>query len=360
MITQATQQLIAAVRNPSSSEAKMKAAAQSLFNAAARATAFDANAALSELAGYISLDDLSRAAFVALVCGALVEHGCDPAPLSQPLIVRLQSLLEAAVRLADASSARTPKPEKEDDDTAQAFENTRQQLVHTMAGENAAWEALKQFWTPAIAVFSVAPSARAQARGLRDLAAKIANHHEGGHWLRLMLSVLDNESLLAIEPDTRLGMLARMSGVVENFQLNVLLMDVFPRAGLLARRRVPKRVADIARGLGPQQTDDTVTGVWNLCTWRAITPDLRLPDPSDYGASSGWIWNEGSPEDIPVFEGYRVILLGPASYSRSWRSQRMFDKLPATLEVERRLAKAEITDWLQRMATAKAASVAKT
>jgi hypothetical protein len=237
MITQATQQLIAAVRNPSSSEAKMKAAAQSLFNAAARATAFDANAALSELAGYISLDDLSRAAFVALVCGALVEHGCDPAPLSQPLIVRLQSLLEAAVRLADASSARTPKPEKEDDDTAQAFENTRQQLVHTMAGENAAWEALKQFWTPAIAVFSVAPSARAQARGLRDLAAKIAHHHEGGHWLRLMLSVLDNEPVLAIEPDTRLGMLARMSGVVENFQLNVLLMDVFPRAGLLARRR---------------------------------------------------------------------------------------------------------------------------
>src|SRR5262249_12863990 len=169
----------------------------------------------------------------------------------------------------------------------------------------------------AIAVFSVSPSARAEARGLRDLAAKIADHHEGGHWLRLLLSVLDKEPVLAIEPQTRRGMLARMSGVVDNFQLNVLLMDAFPRSGILARRRVPKRVADVARGLGPQQTSETVTGVWNLYTWRALEPGFGLPDPNNYGASNCWIWNEGSPEDIPVFAGRRVILLGPASYSRS-------------------------------------------
>jgi hypothetical protein len=146
-----------------------------------------------------------------------------------------------------------------------------------------------------------------------------------------------------------------MSGVVENFQLNVLLMDVFPRSGFLARRRVSKQVADIARGLGPQQSDDTVTGVWNLYTYQAIGLDLTLPSPSDYNASACWVWNEGSPEDIPVFEEHRVILLGPASYSRSWRSQRMFDKLPASLDIERQLSKNEAKDWLKRMATAKGA-----
>jgi len=356
MINQATQDLIATVCDPSSSEASMRAAAQSLLNAVAGATAAEANAALSELAGYISLDDLSRAAFLALVCGALVENGCDPSALSQPLSRRLQSLLESSARLADACITHMPKPEGEDDDPAEAFEKAKQQVARAMPLENAAWEALNEFWRPAIAVFSVSPSARAEAHGLRDLAAKVADHHEGGHWLRLMLSVLDNEPVLAIEPQTRLGMLARMSGVVDNFQLNVLLMDTFPRSGIPARRRVPKRVADVARGLGPQQTDDTVTGAWNLYTWRAIEPGLCLPDPSDYGARNCWVWNEGSPEDIPVFEGRRVILLGPASYSRSWRCQRMFDGLPANLAVERQLTEGEVTDWLQRMAAAKAAS----
>jgi hypothetical protein len=78
MIIQATQHLIATVRDASSNEEDMRAAAQSLLNATARGTAAQANAALSQLAEYISIDDLSRAAFLALVCGALVENGCDP------------------------------------------------------------------------------------------------------------------------------------------------------------------------------------------------------------------------------------------------------------------------------------------
>ncbi|HXG08344.1 MAG TPA: hypothetical protein VNK04_00995 [Gemmataceae bacterium] len=355
MVTAAIQHLLATVRDTSSSAADMRAAAQSLLSAVAQATVAEANAALAQLAEHILLDDLSRAAFLALVCGALVEQGCDPSVLNQPLNQRLRALLEASARLADACIARIPELEGEDN-PAETFAKARQQVADAMPLEDAAWQALDLFWRPAIAVFSVSRAARAEARGLRDLAAKIANYHEGGHWLQLMLSVLDDEPLLAIEPHTRLGMLARMSGIVDNFQLHVLLMDTFPHAGILPRRRVPKRVADVARGLGPQQTDDTVTGNWNLYTWKAIEPDLRLPDPSDYGASVYWIWNEGSPEDIPVFEGYRVVLLGPASYSRSWGCQRMFDKLPASLDVERRLAKSEVTDWLQRMAAAKGVS----
>ena len=99
-----------------------------------------------------------------------------------------------------------------------------------------------------------------------------------------------------------------------------------------------------------------MTSVWNLHTWQAIQPGTKLPDPNDYSASKTWVWNEGSPEDIPVFEGRRVILLGPPSYPRSWRSQRLFDKLPAQMQVERKLAKDEAKDWLQRMIAAKGAS----
>lgn len=355
MLTQATGNLIAAVRDDSSNEADRQAATQSFFKAMGGTSIGEANDAISTLADFfVSLDDPSRAAHLALICGALVERGCDPLAMAQPLGTRLKSLLQASAVLADACRARTPTAEDIDQD--QAFEDVRRQIAPTMPIESMAWAALSQFWRPAIAVYSASAPARAGARGLRDLAVKISDHHDAGHWLRLILSVLDNEPILAIEPQTGLGILARISGVVDNFQLNVLLMDGFPKSGIFAPRRISKRVADVARGIGPQQTEEHVTGVWNLYTWRAIRPDYMLPDPKDHGASSSWIWNEGIPEDIPLFEGRRVILLGPPSYSRGWRCQRIFNKLPADLECECRLSKGEVSDWLARMVSANGAS----
>src|SRR5262245_1034042 len=116
MINQATQHLISTVRDSSSRDADMQVAAQSLLDSAGRVTATEANAALLELARHISIDDLSRAAFLALVCGALVENGCDPAALRQPLIERLKSLLESSARLAGSCVAQIPTPKDENDD----------------------------------------------------------------------------------------------------------------------------------------------------------------------------------------------------------------------------------------------------
>jgi hypothetical protein len=244
-------------------------------------------------------------------------------------------------------------PALKEQDSREDFENARNRLASEMRRQTAAWDALKKFWPPAVAVFSASAKARTEARGLRHLAARIANNHEAGHWLRLLLSVLDEEPILVIEPETGLGILARISGVVDNFQLNVLLMDGFPQTDRAGAPRVSRSVADVARGVGPQSTEDIVQGVWNLYTWRAAATGARLPDPKDYRTKDCWIWNEGVPEDIPVFEGRRVILLGPASYVRTWKSQRMFAGLPATLGWERDLAKDEVAGWLQRMVGAK-------
>src|SRR5947207_15143749 len=102
MLPQATQHLIAAVRNPASSDADLQAAAQSFFNAAGRASRTDANAARAALAGHLSTADLSRAGFLALLCGALVEQGCDPQPLAQPLTARLPAQLAVAMHVCQA------------------------------------------------------------------------------------------------------------------------------------------------------------------------------------------------------------------------------------------------------------------
>jgi len=353
MLTDATNSLIKTVRSYSSTEADMKAAAQRFFNAASKSPREKADAALRSLGTHFDLEDGSRAAFLALVCGALIERGCDPLTISHPLTERLEALLKSSVTLADACIAQLPQSEDGDEDLKEAFERARSQLIPTMPHENADWEALAIFWRPAIAAFSVSAEARAAARHLREPAARISEYHEAGHWLELMLGVLDDEPIVVIEPETKLGILGRISGVVDNFQLNVLLMDGFPKSGLFARRRVAQRVAAVARGEGPQQSSDTVTGVWNLYTWEAIESEAILPDPGDTASSKYWIWNEGTPADIPEFDGRRVILLGPASYPRSWQSQRMFSKLRAKLEIEGKLTKDEVEDWLSRMLAAK-------
>lgn len=356
MLRDVTRSLIATACDSTSADADMGAAAQAFFNAIESASRDDANAALRLLGAHLDFENASRAAFLALVCGALVERGCDPLTIAQPVTERLASLLESSAALAKACVDLLPESEEQDEDPVAVFEKTREQIAPRMPQQHAAWEALEQFWRPAIAVFSVSAEARASARHLREVAAQISEYHEAGHWLCLMLAVLDDEPILAIEPRTTLGILGRISGVVVNFQLNVLLMDGFPRSGFLPRRRVRRRVVDIARGCGPQESNDIVTGVWDLYTWQAIHPELTLPTAAGWDSSDHWIWNEGTPDDIPVFEGRRVILLGPPSYRRTWKSQRMFDNLQAKLEIERKLRKDEVRNWLCRLAAANSAS----
>jgi hypothetical protein len=132
----------------------------------------------------------------------------------------------------------------------------------------------------------------------------------------------------------------------------MLLMDGFPR-GLLSAPRVSASAAQVARGEGPQQTGEHLTGHWNLYGWTALTKKKTLPDPKDHGSQAHWVWNEGTPADIPSFEGTRVILLGPPSYERTWSSQRLFSRLPAELTVDRKLSGAEVDQWLDRMARAR-------
>lgn len=354
MLHVATNSLVANARSSTSTDAELNAVAQSFFDAISTVSRDEANAALRTLSQHFNLANPSRSGFLALICGTLIERGCDPLAIAAPLTERLAILLKSSVELANTCAEQST--DSEGDDPIENFEQKRARNAATMEEQNAAWEALHQFWRPAIVVYSLDAQARSSARHLRTLAAQISEFHDAGHWLALMLAVLDDEPLVAIEPQTRLGIVGRISGIVDNFQLNVLLMDGFPNPGLLRRRRVTQEVAAIANGKGPQQSGHTVTGVWNLYTWKAIGPGLTLPDANDYGANDHWVWNEGCPDDIPVFDGHRAVLLGPASYPRSWQSQRMFNHLAANIEIERKLTKDEVSDWLKRMAAAKEAS----
>ena len=179
---------------------------------------------------------------------------------------------------------------------------------------------LESRWREVIVLCAEDPAARAE---LRDLRAQLGEASDGEYWVGVMLGVLHEEPFVALEPEQRRGIVGAMSGVADNFQLHTLLMDAFGLATVNA--------AAVALGDGPQQTEESIVGAWDMCD--------HVGD---------WIWGEGVPADIPVLDGHRVIVLRPPSYSRTWQSQRTFDVLAAGLSA-RPLEPGEYQEWLARL-----------
>jgi hypothetical protein len=234
----------------------------------------------------------------------------------------------------------------------------RELLDAATSGAAEAQAELDVSWPDVIALCSVDSAARRELAEFRDSLERIEEDHEGAYWIRVILGVLDSEPFVAIEPATRFGIAGRMSGVVDNFQLQVLLMDAFPAQRRRFGRkstRVSESAAAVARGEGPQSTEETITGAWNLYD-HASFRDGRLPDAADLAAHDHWIWGEGIPGDIPVLDGHRVILLGEPSYVREFGPQRTFAHLPASLAA-RTLGEDEVARWLARISLRSGAGV---
>ncbi|MDP1847817.1 MAG: hypothetical protein Q8K79_08500 [Solirubrobacteraceae bacterium] len=331
---------------------------ETLGQSMGRATPGESRETLATLAAGLNSLDPEPAGVASRIVGAMIEAGHDPQPARTAMLGALQTTLPLCASMVDEARAEVGDPDPaldlNDDAIDQWLADQHAHALNEVAGRRPsaleAWQRLHEIWPGAIALLSVDPAARAEAAELAPVAERIEEVHEAGGWLRAMLTVLDEEPYVAIEPATRTGIVGRMSGIVENFQLNTLLMDEFPRD----EPRVSKEAVAVARGSGPQQIDETVTGVWNLYTYAALRPGGELPDASDRDYADTWIWNEGMPADVPVVDGHRVILLGPAEPTRSWPAQRMFLRLPARLTAEL-LDGSALDAWLAKIEAAAAA-----
>jgi hypothetical protein len=222
-------------------------------------------------------------------------------------------------------------------------------------------EELEARWFEVIELCSVDPAARAALADLQPRAAELEDECDGAGWIAVMLRVLHEAPFVAIEWGTRLGLAGRMSGISENFQLHTLLMDEFPQRGLRrkrlrsgnpsapwrTRRRVSPEIAANARGEGPQTHGGQILGAWNLYTYKAVR-NGALPDSSDQSMWPTWIWNEGTPAEIPELDGQRLIILAPPPYERGWSAQRTFARMPASLDAHP-LSRKEVDEWFAKL-----------
>ncbi len=315
------------------------------------------DAALRRLAPAIAAAELRRASLIATAAGALVEYGADPRIALDAVLARLAATLPEAAAFEEACRAAATADGAAVDEGDDAYIDTYAPRVAGARPElGYAWGALDLLCPPALAMLSRSAASRRAARAdgvLMERVARVAPLHGGVGWLATLLGVLDGEELLVLHPELGRGYRVRIGGVADNFQLHTLLADALigdPDAGLLPGTRPDPRVAAAARDREVDPSAETAEGVFNLVNWPGLRPDGALED--GVGDSSFWIWNEGTPRDIPAFEGVRVVLLGLPPYTRTWNAGRQFPTMPARVDVIDILAPTDAHAWLQRIAAA--------
>jgi hypothetical protein len=293
-------------------------------------------------------------AIAALLCGTMVEHGGDSDVCGEVLLDCLEDLLRALGGFWEevrrlAGVAVNP-------------ENANS-LADVHAGEIAAADrpaALAYFAHPlfvlgVVAHLSMSKSLRATARtrpALLELAPNVDVAISEDSRLGCLLRVLDDEPLLVLHAGERKGFQTRMTGVADLLQLGGLCAARLigkPAEGWLPGRK-PDRAFIAAVTRGQIREDLTVEGVFNLWPWQALRSDGSLP--AGRAAGRHLLPWTAFPDEIPDFEGTRVLLLSPRNPPASWPGTRRYREMAGDLVVEHRLSADETADWLTRIAAA--------
>ncbi|MFC8824379.1 hypothetical protein ACFT9I_03360 [Streptomyces sp. NPDC057137] len=274
-------------------------------------------------------------AVTAVLVGACVERGADPEPCAPGVFAGVREALTAALRFTERWTAtgggELPDPGRTELDD---------QVVERVGAEAAfGWWTLPEWQMASVALLnSKAVRQRVGADGgeLRSLVERVQAAGGAGEEFKCLayaLRVLDDEPLVVLHRETRTAYLMRMTGIGDNFQLHTLVAGA-----LVGGLHVPGESPSAEAIAVCRETEGQVltTGTYNL-----LAPD------------GSWIWNEGTPSDIPVVDGARLLVLDPPPYERSWPAGRFFPGMSGDLVLERVLGQDEADSWYARVADPK-------
>ncbi len=360
---QAAEELVRAVDGVDWDASEVDRCCRVLVRAAGAATSEERREALAVITERLArarVEDADGVAHVAISGGSLVEAGAPPGPLAAVLLERLPEVLAAARRYADRCLADLGEGDPADDEADEAEEADvltevdgraiplavfRAHLAEDRGG-GAALAYLRQWVLPAAAALTRDREALRRATAdprLRDLAGALDDSE--AHWLAVLLGVELDARWLALCPLEGRGFELLVDGVVSNFDLHALLAGALIERGVPGEANPPGVLAYL-RGESERSPRGHVVGSFNLYDHRAGGCDLRRPTEVPQDA---WVWNEGGPRDVPLWEGRRTLLVGPPAYARTWSPGRTFSALFPSVEVTRELAADEVATTLGRL-----------
>lgn len=335
----AAQQLVTAI--DARDEVAYRAALGCLVDAVRSASPADLEPALARLALTLREVPLGPGSDLAQLTGSIAGMVADTTPVLDVLVERAcQAMEEAAQFLTLHRELLGEPPEPADPeavrDTIERFLSAARDRASKPYSLVEAWFAGESWVQPVLYLSQRADVRAALPQRQRLLAAvnSVREQFSVAEWLYGLLLVLDDTPLIVLHRPTGRGYRVTIGGIGDNFQLHTLLAARLigdPDAGWIPGVPPTSEMVAAADGTGDPQPAGGISGQFNLV------------DPT-----GAWIWNEGRPADIPLFEGERVVILDPPPYRRSWNAGRIYPLMKPTLRVDGHLTPDEAGAWLAR------------
>jgi hypothetical protein len=316
------------------------------------------NDVLTQLAEVAMDAELIHAGAAALLfCGMLVERGADPELMREVAFKRGR---EAYLVCAKWQRKVQQAIDEAQEGGEEMNDRKAQKIVERVLRDQPQEEAdlhgrLGDIACAMLAVLMRLPNARAEIRDdekFMRAVREFANYQgqpQGG--VSRLLDMLEDEELLVLHPASKQGFRVKINGITHNFQLHILLADALigdESEGWLPGKRPNKRV--VAACMDEPWTDDTpiAQASFHMQDFTAVRPNGSI----DTNPTEHVIWHEGSPADIPMVEGKRIVILSKVTLPRTWKAPRDFEEIPGEVEVVGRLKPEAVERWLEKCAVA--------
>jgi hypothetical protein len=343
----ATQQMIVVYSKKEATRDELNEAVQTYYKAVEAAEYGDeVEESMKMLTQLFSIDNMDNGSEASIICGGFVEDGYSPDAIIDEYCVFYKTLLEKATPFFHIYNEKASEL-GEDEDNSELLDQLKKELATSHKEAIQAVEALDKYYLCGVALFSTGVEAAEKGQVLLSETIQYEDLSEGCYYLSKLLRVFYEEPVLVIDFNTLKGIKGKMSGVVDNFQLQILLMGLNE---LNEEVSIPQNYLDVVKGEGEQILNESITGKWNMYNWEYLKNKAHISEEEDgYADSTYWIWSEGTPLDISFYNGYTVILLGTPSYDRGLQIQRTFPNLKADIEVEEVLSLEEVNSLLKAM-----------
>ena len=292
-----------------------------------------------------------------LALGALVEAGAPPELAWPAVIDRLPETLVLATKFAQLCVDEADDP---------SYPDSVKSCGHIVGKKKpalaAGWALMAPKCLAAVACLTRSSALREEARYNQKLIIAAEPLHqlvEPATFLNYAIRVVDHEPLLVIHPEQRRGFTFVIDDISTNLELYVLMLDQIagdPKKGFVKVAKPNQRAVAVLKDPDAvvRKTPE-VDLPFHTYAWTGLQPDGTLPDSETDRDVQHWVWTEGVPIEIPIFEGARVILLTKPVMKRTAEIEPVFTALAPRVKLVSKLTSVEVDRVLAKMATAAAA-----
>lgn len=304
---------------------------------------------MAVLVDVFDLKNPTGTSYTSKVCGILVENGFSPAYIVDAHIHFLKEIINKIQPLVQKCEVALKDKENEEELEMDIIDCIIDEHKEEFSEEIKALELLDEYYYGAIPAFAFDDETLIKAKKELSDIHKYTEYSIGFHWIAKLLTLLIDEPIIAIDLNTKKGIIGKMHSVSDNYQLQWLLMGLPELNDEIA---ITETQLDVVKGLSEEQSlEESIVGKWDMCNWQYVS--LFGKEGDMHSKSEYWIWNEGIPADIPKFENYRVVLLDKPSYKRTSFVQRTFSSLESEIVVDKVLTEQEIEAFLEKLKSKK-------